>query len=70
MAARIFSMIIRPHVDAKMANGDSVSAGIGMRFAAQIVVCLFCSSIDASCDRIVVVLASVHLPSRVSGADC
>lgn len=52
-----------------MGTGDSVSAEIVMNFATKNVACSFCSSISASHDNTVVMLASAVLCVRATGVE-
>lgn len=57
-----------PHFDSTTTTSDSVLAGIVMSFAIGFVACSFFSSSSTSGDNIVVILASLPLPSTGAGA--
>lgn len=65
-----FSIISRPHFDCKTTTDDCVSDGTVMYFAAQVVVCSFCSYIWSSHHDSNVHMTSVLLPDKATGSKC
>lgn len=66
----IRSFVIKPHFDVMTTTCEIPSAGRAMRLLNQIVPCFFRLLIWAIRNHIVVMLASDHLPSMASSAEC